>query len=66
MKIIGIHSRCPETLLHRNNETSIKDFITDVMDMSALMFFNMRLHSLIKINFSKIKTRRCEGKTNLH
>jgi hypothetical protein len=32
----------------------------------ASMFINLKLHSLIEINFSKIINMSCKGKTNLH
>ena len=43
-----------KTWLHWNNVTFIDDFITDVIFQAASTFINLKLHSLIEINFSKI------------
>jgi hypothetical protein len=43
-----------ETWLHWNNWIFIDDFIADVMVLAASMFLNLKLHSLIEINLSKI------------
>jgi hypothetical protein len=37
-----------------NNGISIKDFNVDIMVLAASMFVNLKLYSLIEINFSKI------------
>jgi hypothetical protein len=43
-----------KTWLHWNNDTSINNFIIDVIIIVALIFVNLKFHSLIEINFSKI------------
>ena len=64
--IICFHSECLKTWLHWNNKIFIDDFIADVMVLTTSMFINMKLHSLIEINFSKIIKCRYEEKTNLY
>ena len=52
--ITGLHSRVLKTCLHWNYGTSIDDFINDVIIRVTSIFINMKLYSLIKINFPKI------------
>jgi len=52
--ITGFHLGFLKTWLHWNNNTSIDNFVVDVIIQRASTFVNLKLHSLTEIDFSKI------------
>jgi hypothetical protein len=49
--IIGFYTWFFETWLHLNKDTSIDDFIIDVIMQATSTFVNLKFHSFIEISY---------------
>jgi len=52
--IIGFYTWFVETRLHLNKDTSIDDFVINVIVQATSTFMNLKFHLFIEINYSKI------------